>query len=276
MLHRVMFRRRKQCREYMLENERACLPILGNALAAGFGPDGSRLRAGVYYMHFREPDGEPDGVCCMVNDGNLMVYTRSDQAVGAFSQLVQQWRFHTLWGFGMSRKQTCRLMENLPEVRYTCQPHYLLQQTCCPEDSGVPMQFLNVCDQPDKPVVTAFIQQVLRECFGHSTPPHIMLRRTLERRPEEVYLVGIAENHMVSQSHIQAWGVRYAHIGGVGTLKACRGKGYAYATVHQLCQYIINRGRIPTLTVHCDNQAALDLYKRLGFEIVEPVWVLEC
>lgn len=74
----------------------------------------------------------------------------------------------------------------------------------------------------------------------------------------------------VSKANTNARGFDHLQIGGVFTDTRFRNQGYAYYTVSALCRHILEEeNMIPSLFVKKDNEKAIKLYKRLGFEITD-------
>ena len=72
----------------------------------------------------------------------------------------------------------------------------------------------------------------------------------------------------VSKANTNAKGFDHIQIGGVFTVERFRYQSYAFYTVAALCRHIIKEEhRIPSLFVRCDNENAIKLYRKLGFEI---------
>ena len=72
----------------------------------------------------------------------------------------------------------------------------------------------------------------------------------------------------VSKSNTNAKGFDHIQIGGVFTVERFRYQSYAFHTVAALCRHIIKEEhRIPSLFVRRDNENAIRLYRKLGFEI---------
>ena len=72
----------------------------------------------------------------------------------------------------------------------------------------------------------------------------------------------------VSKANTNARGFDHIQIGGVFTAGRFRCQGYALHTVAALCRHIIEEEhKIPSLFVRCDNENAINLYRKLGFEI---------
>ena len=74
--------------------------------------------------------------------------------------------------------------------------------------------------------------------------------------------------HYVSKANTNAKGFDHIQIGGVFTVPKFRNQGYALHTVAALCRHILEQEhKKPSLFVKTDNENAINLYKKLGFEI---------
>lgn len=83
---------------------------------------------------------------------------------------------------------------------------------------------------------------------------------------------GIFENEQLvaitgQRLHIE----NYTEISAVCTHPQHTGKGYAYTLLQHQLQMILQTGKKPFLHVREDNQRAIDLYLRLGFNISRPM-----
>lgn len=72
----------------------------------------------------------------------------------------------------------------------------------------------------------------------------------------------------VSKAGTNAIGMNYTQIGGVFTTPEHRGKGIAGVLMHRLVEEIRISGRTAVLFVRTDNISAIQLYRRLNFDIV--------
>lgn len=107
---------------------------------------------------------------------------------------------------------------------------------------------------------------VLSACFGQDLPPfdawYVDMSHRL--RHDAALLVGFVEaGRAVACAMTVAQSPGGALIGGVATLPACRGKGYASACVLTLAQALTARGDRVLLSPK--NEEARELYARLGF-----------
>ena len=76
----------------------------------------------------------------------------------------------------------------------------------------------------------------------------------------------------VAKANTNCRGFSHIQIGGVFTKGEFRRKGYGYHTVSALCSYIIDKEhKIPSLFVKQDNINAINLYRKLGFEIKDTI-----
>ncbi len=75
-------------------------------------------------------------------------------------------------------------------------------------------------------------------------------------------------NTPISKAGTNAIGIHYTQIGGVFTLPEYRGRGIARALMYRLVEEIENSGRSAVLFVRTDNRSAIQLYRRLNFDIV--------
>ncbi|MFW5713018.1 MAG: GNAT family N-acetyltransferase [Spirochaetia bacterium] len=72
----------------------------------------------------------------------------------------------------------------------------------------------------------------------------------------------------ISKAGTNAIGINYTQIGGVYTAPEHRGHGVARALMHRLIEEIQATGRNSVLFVRTSNRSAIQLYRRLNFDIV--------
>lgn len=258
--------------DYLQAHELLTAPLYGNLLAAGLWNDWRKLRCGGYTGAFRE--GRLEGVMAAFNDGNLMVHAAQPRALSDLADRLPALPFHTVWGLGCGGEVE-EMVEDLP-LRYEVVHHLMLQQPRACERSTPALTFARADGHALDEDTLRFMECCLETCFGFTTARDVIAQRMKERMPEEAFFVASNGAGPVAQAHIQAWTPHYGYVGGVATLPAYQGQGYARAVMQHICRYIRSMGRIPTLTVKADNEAALRLYQSMGFETCGKVTVLDC
>lgn len=87
-------------------------------------------------------------------------------------------------------------------------------------------------------------------------------------RPNETFVLKRG-GKIVSMANIHGYSNRYFQIGGVGTLKEYRGKGFAKQVVSRLCRYFFRKGlKFGLLFVDRTNTPAKKVYRAIGFKPV--------
>ena len=82
------------------------------------------------------------------------------------------------------------------------------------------------------------------------------------------------ENKLVSVAGIHVYSEQYkvAALGNIVTHPDYRGHGYGKAATAKLCQELLKKVNHIGLNVKSDNETAISMYKRLGFEISDSYW----
>lgn len=258
--------------EYLQAHECLAAPMLGNLLAAGLWNDWRKLRCGGYTGVYRE--GKLTGVMAAFNDGNLMVHAEGTQTMDELARRLPAMPFHTLWGLDCGHEVAC-MVEDLP-LEYEVVDHLMMVQPEPSERTVPDLNFIRADDHELEEDTLRFMECCLENCFGFSTARDVLIQRMNERMPEEAFWVASDMSGPVAQAHIQAWTPHFGYVGGVATLPAYQGQGYARAVMQQMCRYIRTLGRTPSLTVKTQNTAAIQLYRSMGFEECGQVTVLDC
>ncbi|MBE6082647.1 MULTISPECIES: GNAT family N-acetyltransferase [Tissierellales] len=88
----------------------------------------------------------------------------------------------------------------------------------------------------------------------------------IQREEEEDFIIGERNGKIVAQACIQTYTPKINQIGGVYTVQDERNKGYCKAIVSEICRRIVERGKLPTLSVVKNNLPAVKAYTSLGFK----------
>jgi len=83
------------------------------------------------------------------------------------------------------------------------------------------------------------------------------------------YYFLMEEKTIASQGRIEYFAGNYGLVGGIYTRKNYRGKGYGEAISSYVTKIVKDMDKIPALIVEVDNENALGIYKKLGFEEIE-------
>jgi predicted GNAT family acetyltransferase len=111
------------------------------------------------------------------------------------------------------------------------------------------------------------LEEVLIEP-GHFDPPTCLanLRKTLRR---QVVILAELDGRPVSKAGTNARGFDADQIGGVFTVEGQRGRGLARRVMVVLLERIFREKSLASLFVKKQNPAAVALYRRLGFRVLE-------
>ncbi len=273
MIRRLGLFHKAALQRYLESREPFTTPIYGNLLTAGFIHNWSALRSGVFYGSFS--DHEMNGVMAFFNDGNLMIHTDSPDSIPAFHDKLPLQPFHSVWGLA-SDHSLIRLLDDEPVTTAWIDHYLMVQKTPCPVEQIPGSEIIRAEDHIHDPEIIRHIQQCLVDGFDIHSPSDIIVQRLKERRKNETHLLLRAGGVLTAQAHIQAMTYAYGYIGGVATLAGFRKRGYAAYITAVLCDHIRKCGLIPCLTVRKDNAPAIHMYKKLGFENVGDVPLLDC
>lgn len=93
-----------------------------------------------------------------------------------------------------------------------------------------------------------------------------LCRLRLANSLQKQYILALKKAQtLVSKAGTNAIGYKYVQLGGIYTAVEHRGNHYAKLLLQLLCKKLLSAGKTPSLFVKQQNQAAIQLYKAIGF-----------
>lgn len=264
MWRAVMRWHKHELSDYILKHERNLAPIAGNYFNKINREFFSTLRSGKYYLYWQ--DGEVIGLGFAGNDGNAMMHM-SKFLEGADFNFMYGRPHHALWDY---TGQDSQYRYPPKKLSLKFRPLYLMMQTRPVSLNNNKFDFI-MANQEKSAIGEKFIITALEQCFGFKPTTSIVRARLRERSAFEPHIILSHDGILKAQAHVQSASQNYSVIGGVCTLPIYRGQGLAKRVTSHLCDIIRAGGRTPILTVDTKNEAAIGVYKRLGFEIIDNV-----
>lgn len=114
-------------------------------------------------------------------------------------------------------------------------------------------------------LVAEFLAGFSEGAFGVSVTPQSQLKAAEGIIDSGNLSLWLVDGHPVSMANIAHRSLRHARINAVYTPVYLRGKGYASATVAELCAILTTEGLIPMLYADLKNPASNKVYQNIGF-----------
>lgn len=248
--------------DYLDRNEEEAAFLIGNILQFGITNRSNILRCGDYFGYFE--GNALKGIIVFYNMGTCVPHFESIGAVPYFSELMTMKSFSMILGMDRIVRPIFEIIRRYKSLKEFEECNYSVNSNFKPfKLEGY--EFLNVCGDSDARILN-FVRKAYLRGFG--------VERTIEgtrlllsqRSEEEDFIILSKDNKLLAQACIQTFTNNTSQVGAVYTLEEERGKSYAKAVVSELCERIINRGKLPTIIVNKQNTPAINAYKALGFE----------
>jgi len=248
--------------DYLDRNEEEAAFLVGNILQFGIMNRGSIFRCGDYYGYFEE--NALKGIIVFYNMGSCVLHFESSGAVPYFSELMIMRSFSMILGMDRIVRPVFEIIRRYKSMKEFEECDYSVNSNFKPfKLEGY--EFINVCGNSDNTILS-FVRKAYLRGFGAERTIEGTRLLLSQRNAEEDFIILSKDNMLLAQACIQTFTRNTNQIGAVYTLEEERGKGYAKAVVSELCERIINRGKLPTLIVNKLNTPAINAYKALGFE----------
>ncbi len=126
---------------------------------------------------------------------------------------------------------------------------------------------LKLANEVNFQTMVPFLIEV-EKCFNRNPLSINQLKKKMTTRSlSESYLLAVYGNQVIGQGLLEYALPKHRLIGGIYVAKGQRHKGVGQLITRALIQILVEKKTLPALTVEVGNEAAIKLYKSLGFEV---------
>lgn len=248
--------------DYLNRYEEETAFLIGNILQFGMANRRDMMRCGDYFGYFEGIALK--GIIAFFNMGTCVPHFESEGAVANFADLMIRRSFSVILGMDRIVRPIFDMIRHYKSLKEFEECSYLVNNNFKSfKLEGT--EYLDVSRDSDFKLIS-FVRKAYLRGFGIEYTLEGAKLLLSQRNEEENFLILSKEGKYLAQACIQAFTYSTEQIGAVYTLEEERGKGYGKAVVSELCERIINRGKLPTLIVNKSNFPAVNAYKALGFE----------
>jgi len=258
--------------EYLKRNEIETSFLYANIIEFGVDNLPEVRRCADYYGYF---EGKIlKGILPFYNLGSCIPHFETKEAVHEFVEQMKERSFEFLLGMQKIVKPLYEGIKAYKEIQSYDESAYFINKSFKPfvlEGAG----FINAGDRINDQVVD-FILEARIKGFDQTVDKEEIEKLLLQRGKDEEFIIMEKGPKMVAQACIQTYTPTINQIGSVYTPEEERCKGYAKAVVSEMCRRIINKGKLPTLSVKKKNIPAVKAYTALGFEHYDDYLIIRC
>jgi uncharacterized protein len=258
--------------EYLERNEIETSFLYANVMEFGVDNREDIRRCADYYGFFNE--GVLKGILAFYNLGSCIPHYEIEEAVTLFAELMKGRKFEFLLGMYKVIKPLYEKIKDYKEVQSYDESSYFINKSFKPFIlEGV--NFIDANKAAGENVID-FIMDARIYGFKQNVTREDIEKTLMQRGKEEEFIVAEKDGKMVAQACVQTYTPKINQIGSVYTTEKERGKGYCKAVVSEICRRIIDKGKIPTLSVRKNNIPAVKAYSALGFEHYDDYLLVRC
>ncbi|MBL4934148.1 GNAT family N-acetyltransferase [Clostridium sp. YIM B02515] len=248
--------------EYLDRNEIETSFLYANVVEFGVDNRKDIRRCADYYGFFKNDILK--GILPFYNLGSCIPHYEDVEAVPLFADIMKEKNFEFLIGMQKVVKPLYELIKDYKEIQAYNESSYFI-------NNNFKLFILDEVNfiEADKVVtekVVDFVMDAKVYGFKQNTTKEDIKKTLSQRGEEEEFIIAEKNGIMVSQACVQTYTPKINQIGSVYTPESERGKGYCKAVVSELCRRIIDKGKVPTLSVRKNNTPAVKAYTALGFE----------
>jgi uncharacterized protein len=248
--------------EYLARNEIETSFLYANIVEFGVENRQDIRRCGDYYGYFK--GNELRGILPFYNLGSCIPHYVEEEAVPLFAELMKERSFEFFLGMRKIIRPLYDELEAHKEVRSYDESSYFINKSFKPFVLEG-LNFIDAKDVEDDRVID-FVMDARVNGFKQTVTREEVKKSLVQKGTEEDYIIAEKGGKMVAQAGIQTYTPAISQIGSVYTPESERGKGYCKATVSEMCRRIIEKGKLPTLSVRKNNTPAVRAYTSIGFE----------
>jgi len=257
--------------EYIMRNEVETSFLYANIIEFGIDNVKEIRRCADYYGFF---EGEIlRGILPFYNLGSCIPHYEVDSAIPLFCDIMKKRKFEFLLGMKKIIQPLYDGIKDYKQILEYDESAYLVNNNL-KEYKLDDVKFIDATKTINDKVVN-FLLEAREIGFNQVITKNEIRKMLVQQGKEEDFIIAEKDEKIVAQACIQTYTPTINQIGSVYTSKNERCKGYGKAVVSQLCTRIINRGKVPTLSVKKDNIPAIKAYKALGFEHFDDYLIIK-
>lgn len=258
--------------EYLGRNEISTSFLYANIIEFGVENKPDMRRCADYYGFF---EGEElKGILPFYNLGSCIPHYEAEAAVPLFAGIMKKRSFEFLLGMREIVKPLYDGIKAHKEILAYDESAYFTNKSFKP----YVLDGINFIDArgAGNDAVVDFVINAREKGFNEIMTREDAIKSLVQRSEEEDFIIAEKDGKIVAQACIQTYTPGINQIGSVYTPEGERGKGYCKAVVSEICRRIIDKGKMPTLSVKKNNTPAVRAYNALGFEHYDDYLIVRC
>lgn len=264
----------EEVRKYLYDHFWPCIEIIKVFEKCGLKQDFINKDGGYYYGYYYE--GHLEGILVFTNNKKMLCHYTNDDILKKVDVLkaIKYHKPEYLTGITEQVKNLWKMFERTVKRYNYKESCYMMVDKVLVDNEALDHKIRPAVLEDAKIHINFFLNVEKNFNRKHMTINQIK-DRINDRLNTKEYLLAEDEGRLIAQGFIEEKIHAFWQIGGVYTAAKYRHKGLGKSVVLSLIKTIEEEGCVPILAVLKDNETAINLYKKIGFNTVIDYSILE-